>query len=301
MAWFDPIASRKISNGTELAAAQLDLFRALAEEALQRVQAAERSSVCLFEEEESLLRFVALSRAGWPNSLRKRKPEIKGVTIGAVAVKERGPVIISDVTKDHRYQPLDSWARSLISVPLFWRSMIAVIHVESPRVAAFRRTDVSKLQRLVAEFAGTFEHFGLIEDRWLLDLEIFLSREERDTTPEAEPHGQLVLRDFCRRVLQEHVQKIFGVLGCSILLKYPFSSVLRLAASTALGAGEADTLTYAIGEGLTGWVAENRRILRLRDVTSLEGLASIKPLPVRKKKWLEVPDSAGNRSYLAAR
>ena len=302
MAWFDPISSRKISNGTDLAAAQLDLFSALAEEALQRVPAAERSSVCLFEEEESLLRFVALSCAGWPDSFRKRKPEMKGVTIGAVAVKKRGPVIISDVTKDHRYQPLDSWARSLISVPLFWRSMIAVIHVESPKVAAFKRTDSSELQLLVAESAGIFEHFGLKEDRWLLDLEMFLHREERDTMPEAEPHERLVLRDFCRRVLREHVQPIFGVRACSIFLKYPFSSVLRLAASTALNSGEPDTPTYPIGKGLTGWVAENRRVLRLRDVTSRNDLSRVQPRPVRKKIWLEFPDSEleGNRTYLAA-
>jgi len=280
---FIELLGRKIESGADIAAAQLDLFTSLANAAV-RIKPATRSCVCVYEERDKAMRFVAVAGRGWTDELRTTALTLDQETASAPVAQTRNPFVIGDLMAP-QYLRLFPDTRSHESAPFLWRSRAAVLSVDSEGVDVFHRRQLSRLKLLTAEASMVLEHYALIEDKWLLELDKFLL-------------STVDLTQLCKEALG-HIMRLFGVLGCSIFLKYPTASRLRLASTTAPEAEVAKVPTYRLGDGLTGWVAKHRRILRLRDVTNNKELRAVAEDLKWKHIWSEV-DYPGRKTFLAA-
>jgi diguanylate cyclase (GGDEF)-like protein len=76
---------------------------------------------------------------------------------------------------------------------------------------------------------------------------------------------ELSLDDILRKIAREACH-IVGAHECSIMLLDETRSRLLTAASHGLTPDEERTITFAIGEGVAGWVARNRKLVRIGNV-----------------------------------
>jgi signal transduction histidine kinase len=125
----------------------------------------------------------------------------------------------------------------------------------------------------------------LLKNSWLVELRTVLSSATK-------------VSDLCTQALS-HIKKIFGVTGCSIFVASPSTDELRLVATTKPGTKTARVPPYRLGEGLTGWIAQNRKVLRLRNIDDQRELSSYPGLTRGKGKWSEV-EVKGQKRFLGA-
>jgi GAF domain-containing protein/ligand-binding sensor protein/two-component sensor histidine kinase len=279
--WEDMIlglVGRNIKTGLDLAAARRELFEGLAYEAL-RITSAMISNVRLYEENDETLRFVAFAGDGWTKKIREHIYSLDDNSAAAYVVKHCRPRLIHNTKQEvEHYKEVFPDVRSHISVPIFFRKAIAgVLSVDSNREYSLSPADVSSLNVLATHCSMMLDHFAMIEESWLYDLEKFLS-ETSD------------LEVLLKGVVGERIPRLFGVEGCTIFLLNQSNSELRAVATTGLreqptrelrvaaasGIDQAGKdITYEIGEGLTGWIAKHKRTLRLRDTADKEELARV--------------------------
>lgn len=279
--WGDTIlglVGRNITNGIDIAAARRELFEGLVNEAL-RITPAVKSSVRLYEEKDQTLRFVAVAGDGWTDKLSEQIYSLHDNSAAAYVVETGRPRLVQDTRQEvAHFKAVFPDVRSHLSVPIVFRKAIAgVLSVDSDREYGLSQADVSSLNILAAHCSMMLDHFAMIEDTWLYDLEKFLS-ETSD------------LNALLKEVVKERIPKLFGVEGCTIFLLDQSTGELRVADTTGLERQPPNKLrveaasgvdqpgkdrTYKLGEGLTGWIAKNKRILRLRDTADKDELARV--------------------------
>ena len=251
-----------------------------------------RSVIYGDDEKPRELRFAAVDAVegySWTEEKKQITYPIDQESAGAYAFKLGGPFYIEDATCERHYQQDFPETRSLYTVPLQVRGCItAVLTVAAGEKGAFSDRRKRALEQMVARACGTLEYLLLLEERSVANLEHSLSEEKS-------------LQDICDDSLRL-TKILFGVRACSIFLKYPSEEVLTLVASTALDAKGIGKI-YRIGEGLTGWVAKHKKVLRVRNPRSKKELEGIAEDLEWKKIWVEdiVYDGLeGPRPYLAA-
>jgi len=98
----------------------------------------------------------------------ERMPERSTVSFGhgivGAAASERRPVVVPDVSKDHRYICVNPETRSEMTVPLIYRSrVIGVIELESPHLNYFNEDHVRIFSTLAPQIAIAIENARLYE------------------------------------------------------------------------------------------------------------------------------------------
>ncbi|MHC1728418.1 MAG: GAF domain-containing protein [Syntrophobacteraceae bacterium] len=84
--------------------------------------------------------------------------------------------------------------------------------------------------------------------------------------------------------------------GCSLFLYDSICNNLYLEATTGLYRSKSDRLKYEMGEGLTGWVAKNRQVLRLYNIDNSDEIEAVAKDLTWANKFSEIQNQV-NKSY----
>jgi signal transduction histidine kinase len=179
----------------------------------------------------------------------------KGITIWVV--RSSIPYVSSDVRQDPHYVMFFPDVRSEIVVPLVNRDgrTIGVINIESEQIGAFSQRDLQLLVALANQAA----------------IAISMANYRAREATLIEIGNELASSNDMDELLDRVVRKSAELLradDCSVFQLNPNGERLVLRASGALLRPHIGNVTYRLGEGLTGWVAQHGRVIRVSDVRS---------------------------------
>jgi signal transduction histidine kinase len=235
-----------------------ELLKAILEEGLAAVRGT-RGFVGLVNRStgELELRFVA--GQGWEDRERRRikisDAPGNGITIQVVVTGI--PYLAGDVREDPHYVMFFPDVRSEIAVPLVNRDgrVIGVINVESEEPDAFTQPDLQLLVALAnqAAIAISVANYRAREAALIEIGNELASSEDMD--------------ELLHRVVA-CAAKLVRADDCSLFQLSEDGEALILRASGEMLQSQVGAYTYNLGEGLTGWVAQNEQVARVADVRS---------------------------------
>jgi len=190
-------------------------------------------------------------------SERGTRHPIEGKGITRYALQNHEPVVVSDVHADPRFSGIDRPIRSQISIPIVGRKgSLGVIEVQSQRLAAFGEEDLEVLSALAGQVSVTMS-----------------ALQRRDALSRIYAFGQ-------RLATAKSVdQVISGTLDFVLdQFDYELSELfvdddhgnLRIADARGRDRNRDRAIGWTIpaGQGITGWVARNRRAALVEDVAA---------------------------------
>src|SRR5262249_2227890 len=134
-----------------------------------------------------------------------------------------------------------------------------------------------ELTKLVRDFTSVLEVLITREENLFRDLENMIAES-------SDWHGAF-------EGVVEQLRHSLHASVCSLFLKHPGEEVLKLAASTS-AKFERTPHQYDIGEGLTGWVAQHRNALCVRNARDPQELRKFDPPPVHVGRWKDIPNAS---------
>jgi GAF domain-containing protein len=264
-----------------------ELLRAILEEALDAVGAM-RGFVALIDRASGELEVRFTAGTGWDAAKARRRIKISGEPGSGITgyVAATGlPYVCGDVTADRYYLQYFDDVRSEVAVPLLDRNghPIGVLNIESEHVNAFTRRDQQLLVALAsqASIAITVADYR-VRERALIQL-----GQELATITDTE--------QMMRRVVSITAEMLRAD-DCSVFQLNETRDHLVLRASGGLLAQRVGETAYPLGEGLTGWVAEQGQAVRVGDVRQdprwrgllpelpPEQIASLLAVPIRSRE-----------------
>lgn len=263
------------------------LYQGLAEEAL-RASGASSAAVRLFDQWDMVLRFAGCAGVGWTSEAKKAVYRLDERSAGIYAFKSGHPFYVGDVDEETEFRQLLGFTKSLYALPLRLRGgIVGVLSVDWAHVNGLRADVKTDLQRLVGQFESVLAVLETWGENLFGQIEVSLATE-RDLNVLAT--GWV-----------DRIRRTFGARGCSLFLKFHGDDRLRLFATT--GSMPQPVPEYRLGEGLTGWVAQHRRSLRLSNTGDRSQLKKISKHLETLRKWSEdirYDDAHGRLSFLAA-
>lgn len=224
-------------------------------DASMRAVAGTRGFLALVDRETGDMEVGPISGPDWTDEKRLLRLSLaheakRGIT-GNVAVTGE-PHLTGDAPSDPLYIPYFADVRSEIAVPIMGTSghSWGVINIESERADAFGRGDLARL-RVLAHAAAT-----------ALRVQGFRSRESALVEIGNDLTTTFNTDDLMRRVVSVAAD-VLRFEDCSVFLIDEITRRLVLRASQGALAGEVGQADYAVGEGLTGWVAQTGEALRV--------------------------------------
>lgn len=256
------LRERPITNGVELAAARKELYRGLADR-VKRLPGIHRSNIRLVDQSERELRFAATAGEGWTPEKKRFIYCLDKPGMGAQVVAMQTAIYLPIVKGASHYVPLFDDVQSEYCAPIKLRKrVVAVLTASSAAPNGISPLLQDTIKTVAGECAQALEHFELLEEGWILSLLAKLSKEH-------------IVEGVCETAVQE-IQSIFGASMVSLLVYEPLTDRLQLKAYTRKSRKDPN-LRYLIGEGLTGWVAQHRKTLRIRDYRDTNELTAIDP------------------------
>lgn len=257
-----------------------ELLAAILEEGLSAVGGT-RGFVGLVNRTTGELELRITAGLGWDERHVRTIPitdePTKGITLRVV--RSGVPYVTGDVRRDPHYVMFFPDVRSEIAVPLVNRDgrTIGVINVESEEIDAFSQRDLQLLVSLAnqAAIAISVANYRAREATLIEIGNDLASSTDMDELLACvvERSGELLRAD-----------------DCSLFQLNPDGDRLILRASGQLLQPYIGSVTYRLGEGLTGWVAQHGQTTRVSDVRSDSRWRGLYP---------ELPQ-ASLESYLAA-
>jgi signal transduction histidine kinase len=245
-------ASRFLSSILDLD----ELLRAILEEGLAAVHGT-RGFVSLINRSTGELEFRFTAGQGWDahpfRALKIMDGPGQGITIWVAA--NGVPYVSGDVRRDPHYVMFFPDVRSEIAVPLVDSEgcTIGVLNIESEEIDAFSQRD---LQLLLALSNQASIAISVADYRAREAALIGIGNELASSTQ---------MDELLRRVVRLSAE-LLRADDCSIFSLSPDGGRLILGASGDMLAPYLGTLTYKVGEGLTGWVAQHGASARVADV-----------------------------------
>jgi len=288
------ILQTQLNSGIDVTHAQAALFQLLCRQSLPVVPSALRSSVRIFQERPiRVFRFVAVEGRDWVPEQNAGIYEVAGKCAGVQAIDQKAPFVVEADIRSNSYcqdnREILPDVRSHVSLPILSRRLNAVLSIDSSMEEAFPRAVLDQLEFMTTKAAWVLDHLAQQEASWLLDLEREISRSKD-------------VEALCGNALDRTV-KMFGVQGGSIFLWDSTEELLRCAATLPKAGEMRQVRPYRLGQGLTGWVAQSRQILRLHDVENEDELQRIDPRLKWANQYSELADPrevSGRRTFLAA-
>jgi len=237
------------------------LFDAIADKALQ-LPSAERSNVMLVDPETKELYLIARRGPGWTQRKAETRLRVGKDGIEGLVAESGRPRLLTDVRKSSRAYPLFPDVRCQVSVPILSREdVIGVLTIHASQQNAFTPEHVRLLSQLAGIAAVALDNVNLFARATLgsIDDRLHAAKSVRDAL------GQIV----------RGIADLVGGDTCSLFLGEGASERFKLAATTGLDPEPADpaAVFYTPGQGLTGWIAEHGKALRLANVGDPEELA----------------------------
>jgi sigma-B regulation protein RsbU (phosphoserine phosphatase) len=133
-----------------------------AAEAVKRVIDYQILSLMLYDDEQKVFRHRIDVKHGQRVQGKLRVAATEGIVGAAATLKE--PVIVPDVTADHRYLMVNPETRSELAIPMMHKGkVIGVLDLESPQLNYFTSDHVQTLSILAANLAVSLENARLYE------------------------------------------------------------------------------------------------------------------------------------------
>ncbi len=179
-------------------------------------------------------------------------------------VTARGePLVVNDVTQDptHKPNPLLPDTRAEAGIPLkVGERVLGAIDVQSTHAGAFTEDDISVLQILADQLAIA-----------LVNAELFQETQENLAQQRLLHHVTTAAASTTNLedALFSAIQGLHATLGgdrVAIMLLNERTGMLEVRAAAGYGGRDLSDLKLRLGEGITGWVAENRKPARVNDV-----------------------------------
>lgn len=255
----DPIELESFYRARRFLGSILDLdelLRALLEEGLEAVRGT-RGFVGLLNRPRGELELRITAGRGWDTlpirTLPIREAPGSGITVQVVRTGE--PYLTGDVRRDPHYRMFFPDVRSELAVPLVNRDgwTLGVLNIESEVVDAFSHRDLQLLISLANQAAIAISVARLrAREAALLEFGNHLAST-------ADPD------DLLQRATQAAAE-ILRADECSLFQVDETGENLILRAAGPDGHDWVGRVTYRVGEGLTGWVAEHGATLRVPNV-----------------------------------
>jgi putative nucleotidyltransferase with HDIG domain len=233
---------KEVCDALDSSAASLMLFNSDNEELVMK------ASYGLPEELDNLLISFGKGYHGWVAAQRK-------------------PLLIADVQRDNtiaRHSFLDQFARALLIVPLCssddrFIGTLAIYHTEESE--SVTESDQDLLSTFGRIFTSHFEN-----ERLFLD-----SKRKLDYLSTLYKVGYSVsktlnISKLFDTILQQ-VQEVMDVENCSLMAYDELNKVLTLDAAIGLPSNMVGQVQVKLGEGIAGWVAQNRKPVLLKDIS----------------------------------
>ena len=269
-------------GGKELTDQRHELYRQVCKEALAQFGAAGkfrvlRSAVRIYDPGRGELRFLAWAGDGWEPEHTSRVYKIDEKSTAVRSLSLGREVLIRDTRTAEHYFQLFNDVSGIVALPIRVRSdFVAILSIDASSRDAFDGPVINALRNLASTAEAILEHFALVEDTWLHELE--KSREQVTKSVKDLDRGspEAIAKRACEEAV-EGAKKLFGARACSIFLKESAADRIKLVASTALEGKPGEEVSYELGQGLTGWVAKERRSLRVRDTANPRELEEFYP------------------------
>lgn len=258
-----------------------DLLRAILEEGLVAVKGT-RGFVGLVNRSTGKLEFRITAGQGWDEHSVRAIPisAEPGCGITSVVAATGVPYVTGDVKRDEHYRMFFPDVRSEIAVPLVNREgrTIGVLNIESEEIDAFTQRDLQLLVALAnqSSIAITVANYRAREAAL-----IEIGNELASSTD----------MDELLRCVVARSAELLRADDCSIFQLNPAADRLILCASGQMLQHQVGSMTYRLGEGLTGWVALNgqpTRVANVREDPRWRGLYPELP-PEELEAYLAVP------------
>lgn len=235
-----------------------ELLKAILEEGLSAVRGT-RGFVGLVNRSTGDLELRFVAGQGWeerePRRIKITDAPGNGITIQVVVTGI--PYLAGDVRQDPHYVMFFADVRSEIAVPLVNRDgrVIGVINVESEESDAFTQRDLQLLVALANQAAIA------------ISVANYRAREAALIEIGAELASSEDMDELLHRVVACAAQLVRAD-DCSLFQLSEDGEALVLRASGEMLQSRVGSHTYNLGEGLTGWVAQNQDVARVADVRS---------------------------------
>jgi two-component system sensor histidine kinase HydH len=236
-----------------------ELLTRYAEEAVAATGAA-RGFVALADFDAGGLVLVATAGEGWSDAARRDRLQDRdgpGTITSRVAATGR-TLLLGDITRDAPdYRPYFPDIRSVMAVPIalaLEERVRGVINLETPRVEAFGADDEAFVSALADRVALRLAH----DDLYAREAALVQMGRELSAAPNLDALVQRVVAI---------ADEILRFEDCSLFFRDPVTQRFVLAATRGGAlASQVLTASYAPGEGLTGWVAEQGEPVRIRSL-----------------------------------
>ncbi|MGQ9486233.1 MAG: GAF domain-containing protein [Armatimonadota bacterium] len=266
---------RRLGRVVKLAVSPIDVdqFLTAALEEGMKLVGGFRAFVALVDEDAGELVIHSALGPGWDEHKRQHRlkvaqAESRGIT-GYVAATQR-PYFTGDVNHDPHYLRFFKDVVSEMAVPIVdaYRRTRGVINIESDRPNAYDEEDV--------------EAIVLLADLCLTALNLHRSRLRQEALVQIGNELSTCedLDDLMQTVL-DVASKVLRFEDCSVFLVDDDRKRLTLVASSGTLREQVGKVSYPIGEGLTGWVAQHGEPLRTanpREDPRWRGIASEMPV-----------------------
>ncbi|MHC4402880.1 MAG: GAF domain-containing protein [Planctomycetota bacterium] len=194
------------------------------------------------------------------------------------------PRYVPDVSKDKDYIIVESNVRAELALPLTHEGYtLGVLDVLSTRKKAFTK----RHQRFLADIA--IQGAAAVVAKRREERSDLLSRT---STIIANEPGKFATR---LRKIVEMIPAGMRAGACSVFLEDPKRGKLVLEATTGLDSSYDGSIEYSLGEGVTGWVWENARPLRIVNLADEDELKRIDDNLVWRNKYSEALDTHAPR------
>lgn len=266
----------------EILQAKSRLFRALADEA-SRVSRARAACVGVLDARHNAVRVAASTGEGWTEETKSKLSRPNEPNAVMFAIKREYPLDVPDTKKEQRFKTILPFTRSLYIVPFSLKTKtIGVLSLSASYRHGFKDDVKTAIRHLVEQFEDILPAVESREDA-------LFKRLSTDTDL------GLLTRDAV-----DVIRRAFHVRSCSLFLKDRDADRVELCATTEPMPDYVHAYDY--GEGLTGWIAQTKRSLRLHDTNDTEELDAISPglRPKADKAWREtIAGGDTNRAFLA--
>lgn len=233
-----------------------ELLKAILEEGLETVGGT-RGFVGLVNRSTGDLELRIVAGQGWEDAptrkIRITDEPGSGITIRVITTAV--PYMTGDVRREPHYLAFFPDVRSEIAVPLVNRDgrVIGVINIESEQAEAFSQRDLQLLVALANQAA----------------IAISVANYRARESALIEIGNELAFAEDMDELLRRVVLcagQLLRADDCSLFQLDESGESLVLRASGEMLRSQVGAHTYRLGEGLTGWVAQNREPARVADV-----------------------------------
>jgi len=256
---FDAVELESFHRATRFLRSILDidqLLHAILEEALDAVRGT-RGFVGLINRSTGNLELRITAGQGWETEHARSIPitDEPGHGITIMVAVTGVPYVTGDVRRDPNYVMFFPDVRSEIAVPLVNRDgrTFGVLNIESEETDAFSHRDLQLLMALATQ-ASIAHSVAVYRQREAMLIEV---------GNELASSGDM---DGLLRCVVDRTAQLLRADDCAIFQLDPGGDRLILRAAGELLKDRIGSLTYHVGEGLTGWVVQNRQSVRVPNV-----------------------------------